>query len=439
MSTAAPLAASELIPIVSESRSRTFDLVSDLSDDQLLGPRLAIVNPPLWEVGHVGWFQERWVLRHWSKQQPLIDQGDALYNSAEVDHDVRWDLPLPDRKATFDYLEQVRERVIARLNEQEPRGEGTYFVLLSVFHEYMHSEAFTYTRQTHGYSFPGFRDASKTRSPIEAPVPVSGDVSIPGGTFQLGASRDLPFVFDNEKWAHTVEVRPFAMARTPVTQEEFAAFVEDEGYQRRELWSEEGWSWREQADAHHPVYWKHEDGHRWIRRHFTEWVSLEPRLPIIHVNWYEADAYCRWAGRRLPTEAEWELAASAEPTGDGRAITDRKRRFPWGEEPPSPERANLDWTSRGSVSVDALAVGDSGFGCRQMMGNVWEWTSTDFAPYPDFVPDPYKEYSQPWFYDHKVLRGGCWTTRSRLLRNTWRNFYQPHRRDVFGGFRTCAA
>jgi iron(II)-dependent oxidoreductase len=439
MSTAAPLAASELIPIVSESRSRTFDLVSDLSDDQLLGPRLAIVNPPLWEVGHVGWFQERWVLRHWSKQQPLIDQGDALYNSAEVDHDVRWDLPLPDRKATFDYLEQVRERVIARLNEQEPRGEGTYFVLLSVFHEYMHSEAFTYTRQTHGYSFPGFRDASKTRSPIEAPVPVSGDVSIPGGTFQLGASRDLPFVFDNEKWAHTVEVRPFAMARTPVTQEEFAAFVEDEGYQRRELWSEEGWSWREHADAHHPVYWKREDGHRWIRRHFTEWVSLEPRLPIIHVNWYEADAYCRWAGRRLPTEAEWELAASAEPTGDGRAITDRKRRFPWGEEPPSPERANLDWTSRGSVSVDALAVGDSGFGCRQMMGNVWEWTSTDFAPYPDFVPDPYKEYSQPWFYDHKVLRGGCWTTRSRLLRNTWRNFYQPHRRDVFGGFRTCAA
>ena len=430
MSTAAPLPASELILIVSDIRACTLDLVSDLSEAELLGPRLAIVNPPLWEVGHVGWFQERWVLRHWSKQKPLLEHGDTLYNSAAADHDIRWDLPLPDRRATFDYIEQIRERVTEGLNEREPGPEGTYFVLLSVLHECMHAEAFTYTRQTHSYCYPPFRDLPE-RGPIDAPERILGDVHIPGGSFELGAGRDLPFVFDNEKWAHPVEVKPFSMARTPVTQEEFAAFVDGDGYRHRDLWSPEGWTWKEQADANHPVYWKKDDAGTWLRRHFDEWVPLEPRLPVIHVNWFEADAFCRWAGRRLPTETEWEFAASQRTDG-------RKRKYPWGNEAPTPERANLNWAARGCISVDALPAGDSAFGCRQMVGNVWEWTSTDFGPYPEFTPDPYKEYSQPWFYDHKVLRGACWTTRSLLIRNTWRNFYQPHRRDVFGGFRTCA-
>src|SRR5439155_1244174 len=160
-----------------------------------------------------------------------------------------------------------------------------------------------------------------------------------------GASRsDESFVFDNEKWAHPAELKPFAIARAPVTQAEFAAFVEDGGYRRREFWREEGWVWRDSVSASCPVYWQRGDG-RWWRRHF---------------------------------------------------------------------------------------------GCRQMIGKVWEWTGTGFGPYPGFVVDPYKEYSEPWFYTHKVLRGGCWTTRSRLIRNTWRNFYEPHRRDVWAGFRTCA-
>lgn len=174
-----------------------------------------------------------------------------------------------------------------------------------------------------------------------------------------------------------------------------------------------------------------------MRRNFDEWVPLEDRLPVLHVNWYEADAYCRWAGRRLPTEAEWEMAASAEPASGG-GIRQLKRLFPWGDEPPTPERANLEWRAMGCIEVDALPTGDSAFGCRQMIGNVWEWTATDFAPYPGFSPGPYKEYSEPWFGDHKVLRGGCWTTRPGLIRNTYRNFYQPHRRDVWAGFRTCA-
>jgi iron(II)-dependent oxidoreductase len=175
-----------------------------------------------------------------------------------------------------------------------------------------------------------------------------------------------------------------------------------------------------------------------LRRNFDEWVELDERLPVIHVNWYEANAYCHWSGRRLPTEAEWEMAAGWEPTAGGRGITTRKRRYPWGNDSPRPDLANLDWRAIGCIPVDALPAGDSAFGCRQMIGNVWEWTASDFKPYPGFVAGPYREYSEPWFGDHKVLRGGCWVTRSRLIHNTYRNFYPPDRRDVWAGFRTCA-
>jgi iron(II)-dependent oxidoreductase len=254
-------------------------------------------------------------------------------------------------------------------------------------------------------------------------------VEVPGGTFLLGATADEPFVVDNEKWAHPVEVRPFAIARAPVTQAEFTAFVEDGGYRRRPLWNPAGWRWREEAGAEHPVYWRRESGGQWLRRDFDRWVGLEPDRPALHVNWYEADAYCRWAGRRLPTEAEWEMAAA----GPG-----PKRRFPWGQAPPSVAHANLDGRAAGCVDVGAVPGGDSACGCRQMLGNVWEWTASDFQPYPGFAADPYREYSAPWFGTHKVLRGGCWATRGRLLRNTWRNFSRPERRDVWAGFRTCA-
>jgi iron(II)-dependent oxidoreductase len=184
--------------------------------------------------------------------------------------------------------------------------------------------------------------------------------------------------------------------------------------------------------ADQPVYWERGPAGRWFERVYDELERLQDHLPVLHVNWYEAEAYCRWAGRRLPTEAEWEMAASMDAT------LSRKRRFPWGDTTPSGVEGNLDWRAGGRLPVDALPAGDSAFGCRQMVGNVWEWTATDFCPYPGFVADPYKEYSEPWFGDHKVLRGGCWTTRSHLIRNTWRNFYTADRRDVWAGFRTCA-
>ena len=464
--------AAELIGALHEARERTLEIVADLDDEQLMGPRSAIVNPLRWETGHVGWFHEHWVLRHFCSRQPLLSQGDELYNSAEVGHDTRWDIALPSWQDTLSYVQRIFVDVVdefehGRLDDgREVNGyDGAYFLELGLLHECMHAEAFTYTRQTLGYAAPRLSTASGERIGV-APSPLSGeragvrgrvlddgrqnsmevrgsganlgDAQVPGGSLLLGSTPSEPFVFDNEQWAHPVEVAPFAIARAAVTNAEFLAFVEEGGYRRRELWSEAGWQWRATAGAEHPVYWqRHADG-VWLRRNFAEWVPLEVDLPVLHVGWYEADAYCRWAGRRLPTEAEWEMAASTEPTPDGRSLTGRKRRYPWGDEAPTPERANLDWRAGGCVSAAALPAGDSAFGCRQMIGNVWEWTSTDFGPFPGFSPGPYKEYSAPWFGDHKVLRGGCWATRSRLIRNGYRNFYKPDRRDVWAGFRTCA-
>ena len=502
----------DLIGWVHDARERTCELVADLSDSQLMGPRLLTVNPLLWEIGHVAWFQEKWVLRvarpesskgvrnpkdrhalriHAQGVPPLPSlraDADALYDSAAIPHDVRWDLPLPGREETLRYLTEVRDRAIEKLQGRQLTQEDIYFTLLSVFHEDMHTEAFTYTRQTLGYPAPRLQIADcrlqieksassnlqsaicNLQSHTEGPLP--GDVLIPGGLFQMGAARDEPFVFDNEKWAHPVQVQPFAIAKAPVTQAEFAAFVTDGGYRQPRFWSEDGWSWRTQAGAEHPVYWQGQSSGSWLRRDFDRWVPLEAHRPVLHVNWHEAMAYCSWAGRRLPTEVEWEVAAAAEPQSPAQRTEDRglriespdsildprssilnplqvaprKRRFPWGDSlthhsphtthhsPP----ANLDWQAMGCVDVADFAGGDSAFGCRQMIGNVWEWTASVFLPYPGFHADPYKEYSQPWFGTHKVLRGGCWASRSRLLRNTWRNFYLPERRDVWAGFRTCA-
>jgi iron(II)-dependent oxidoreductase len=433
---------------VRDARRRTMDLVADLPDDKLMGPRIDIINPLLWEIGHMAWFQEKWVLRGVCGEPPIRADGDALYDSSAVPHDTRWDLPLPSRRETLGYMEDVRDRVIDRLTRGAPSSLFLYHAAYSVFHEDMHTEAFTYTRQTLGYPAPmllldrGGPDtpggaASGAASPMPAPGggPLRGDVEVPGGTLMLGAPRNAPFAFDNEKWAHPVDVRPFAIARAAVTQAEFAAFVDERGYEEQRWWSPEGSAWRQSMRAAHPVYWRRGSS-GWERRDFNRWVPLEPHRPVIHVNWFEADAYCRWAGRRLPTEAEWEAAAASEPAPTG-GLSSRARSYPWGDEPPAAGRTNMDWHAMGCADVGSFADGDSAYGCRQMLGNVWEWTSTTFGPYPGFTPDPYKEYSEPWFGTRKVLRGGAWATRSRMLRNTWRNYFTPDRRDVMAGFRTC--
>ena len=412
---------------VHDARRSTIDLVSDLSDEQLVGPMLPIVNPLLWEVGHLAWFQERFVLRQACGEPPVRSDADAIWDSAAIPHDTRWRLALPGRAETLAYAEEVGDRVVERVLGSGDNDVVLHFARYTVGHDDMHAEAITYTRQTLGYpqpSLPGIPVFDEAGSP-GGPLP--GDAEVAGATFLLGALRREPFVFDNEKWAHPVAVEPFALARAAVTQSEFAAFVDDGGYQRPGLWGDEGWRWRRGAGAEHPVYWRRRDD-GWQRRHFDRWVGLEPHRPVAHLSWHEADAYCRWAGRRLPSEAEWELAATGHP----------KRRFPWGNDDPEPRHANLDWRAMGTMDVGGLPEGDGPFGCRQMSGNVWEWTATTFGPYPNFERDAYQDMSEPWFGSRKVLRGGAWATRSRFLRSTTRNYFTPDRRDVFAGFRTCA-
>ena len=427
-----PLPVAQLRDIVRDAHRRSLALIDGLDDTQLMGPRLDIVNPVLWEIGHVAWFHENFILRGLDGNAPGIDGADALYDSMNVHHHTRWDLPLPDLESTVAYMERVRDRLIERLDGEVASREDSYFTQLTVFHEDMHDEAFTWTRQTHAWPAPKLGRAA---APADA-GPLPGDAEIPGGMHLLGADGSEPFIFDNEKWGHEVEIAPFAIARAPVTNAEFQAFVEDGGYGRSDWWDDDGRAWRESTGAEHPVYWRR-DGAGWHMRHFDEFRRLRPHAPVIHVCWHEARAYCRWAGRRLPSEAEWEVAASRAPSPNG-GLAEQKLRFPWGDEPPDPTRANLDGDALECLDVAALADGDSAFGCRQMIGNVWEWTESAFDPFPGFSPDPYTDYSAPWFHTRKVLRGGAWITRSRLIWNTWRNFALPDRCDMFTGFRTCA-
>jgi len=231
-------------------------------------------------------------------------------------------------------------------------------------------------------------------------------------------------------------MEPFEIAKSPVTNREFQAFVDDGGYGNSLFWNTDGWKWLQEAGAEYPVYWQPDGSTNWLLRRFDRTLPLPLDEPVIHVNWYEADAYCRWAGLRLPTEAEWETAALGEPAADG-TLAATKRRYPWGETPPAPSFANLDGRAMGPVDVAALSAGDSAFGCRQMLGNVWEWTADTFNAFPGFSADAYKEYSAMLFGDTKVLRGGAWTTRSRMMHGTYRNYFEAHRQDVFAGFRTC--
>jgi len=334
-------------------------VTAGLDGERLLGPRLAIVNPPLWEIGHVGWFQEHWCLREGRLAETLLPNADALYDSSNVPHDTRWQLPLPTLAATRAYLANVLELTLERLAREPDNEQLRYFVRLSTLHEDMHAEALHYTHQTLGYpspdsgSDPGFTSGTEP------------DLGLEGRRFRMGAERgEERFVFDNEKWAHDVEVAPFSIASRPVTNAQYQAFVADGGKAPR--------YWRDNREE----------------RRFDRWIALDPQASVRHVSWNEAQEFCRWANRRLPTEAEWQIAAEQMPD-----------RFLWGE--------------------------------------VWEWTASTFAPFPGFSADPYADYSQPWFHTHKVLKGASFATPRRVVHPAFRNFYLPERADMFAGFRTC--
>ena len=247
----------------------------------------------------------------------------------------------------------------------------------------------------------------------------------------LGAREDQGFVLDNEMWAHQVEIDAFKICSTPVTNGQFMEFLDAGGYRTRSLWNRDDWNWRRREQVDTPLYWKKIDG-QWHENRFGSWQVIRPWHPVCHVNLHEVRAYCRFAKRRLPSEAEWEMAASWDP------IAKEKRLYPWGDAAPTSELVHMDLASGGSIDVRAKAAGDSALGCRQMIGNVWEWTSSKLTPYPGFEAGAYREYSLPYLNKKPVLRGGAWATSPGLIRSTWRNFFIKHRRNVFAGFRTCA-
>jgi ergothioneine biosynthesis protein EgtB len=420
----------ELAEWIIDGCERSIQLVADLNDEQMVGPLLPTVNPLIWEIGHLAWFQEKFVLRDACGHEPILAFGDSIYDSGAIPHDTRWRLVLPSRQETIDYMRTVAQRVAAEVVRADATDVVRHFARYTVHHYDVHTEAFTYARQNLGYpapQLPGLTD-TETSGGVGAGALV-GDVEVKGGSFLLGARRADPFAYDNEKWAHVVEVAPFAIAKAPVTQGEFAAFVEDGGYTDPRLWSDGG-AWLAMTQAAHPLYWRGDPRNGWRRRHFDMWVDLEPDFPVNHICWWEADAYCRWAGRRLPTEAEWEFAATG-----GAPL---KPLYPWGDDEATAKLAVTDWRYLGPADVGACENGDSPVGCRHMIGNVWEWTSSHFEAYPNFERDSYHENSEQFFGSRKVLRGGSWATRSRYVRATMRNYFTPERRDVLAGVRTCA-
>lgn len=429
--------AATLASWIADARECTLAVLDELDDSHLeIPPYLPTVNPFRWELCHVAWFQDHFVLQHGLGLDPTDPEAARLFDSAAVGHERRWRQEPLSRDRVRSYLMAVRDRVLDELGRREPTAELRDLVLLGLFHEDMHGEAFTYTRHALGLQPPNSAVLPSGAVSGAAGRAPGGDVEVPGGTFRLGAENDGRFAFDNERCAHTVELAPFRIARLPVSQGELEAFVGEGGYERPEVWSPAGWQWRQAVSAEQPLYWKRDGEGGWLRRHFGDLLPVEPELPAVHVSWYEADAWCRWAGRRLPSEAEWEAAAAAEIAGGGLATS--KRAHPWGEAPPDRWLANLDARVMGCVPCGAHAAGDTPLGCRQLYGNVWEWTESTFSPYSGFVPGVYADYSEPWFGARKVLRGGCWATRARMLRNTLRNFFTPERRDVYAGFRTCA-
>ncbi|MBG9389542.1 selenoneine synthase SenA [Caenimonas aquaedulcis] len=360
------------------ARERTLALAEAYA--QSLGPACSIaysqtVNPPLWELGHIGWFQECWIGRNRQRASgvaadpeheraaPLMPGADALYDSSRVAHATRWTLPLPDAAGTRAYLAATLEQSLGLLDAlpQEPGDAELYFFRLVALHEEMHAEAATYMARALGVPLPPLR-------PAALPAHTAA-IRIPAQTFTLGHASP-GFAFDNELQPHEVYLDAYEIDAQPVSWARYQGFVDAGGYSERRWWGDEGWAWLEEARPSVPR------------------DAGPAGACATHLSAYEAQAWCRWAGRRLPTEAEWECAA---------------------------------------IHASAFA-----------WGQVWEWTSNAFEPYPGFVPHPYRDYSAPWFGTRRVLRGACAATSPIVAHPRYRNFFEPHRRDIFAGFRSCA-
>jgi gamma-glutamyl hercynylcysteine S-oxide synthase len=412
-----------------ETRRRTHQLLAPLDETRLTTQYDQLMSPPVWDYAHIGVFEELWLVQRLSGVPPLDEELVTTYNALDTPRVVRGRRRLLDPARSTAYLDEVRHRTLALLEEVDLRDgdpllRGGFVYDLILQHEDQHQETVLQTVQlTPG---PYLAELPALPAGREAPAEM---VAVPAGRYPVGSNAHEPY--DNEHPRHDVELAAFEIDRFPVSNGDYLRFLADGGYARQELWSADGWEWRFIFGVEAPEYWAR-DGAGWTVTRYGHRLPVDERLPVSHVSYFEAEAYARWAGKRLPTEEEWEVAASWDP------VASRARRHPWGDGPWTPELANLDQRLLSPAPVGAYPAGASPLGCEQMLGDVWEWTASDFTAYPGFVAFPYAEYSEPFFgHEFRVLRGGSWATRPRVARATFRNWDSRLKRQIFAGFR-CA-
>jgi iron(II)-dependent oxidoreductase len=383
----------------------------------------------------VGHNEELWLLREAAGAEAMRPEIDSLYDAFEHPRSTRPSLPLLAPREARDYIATVRSKVLdslesVRLRAEDPLTAGGFVYGMVVQHEHQHDETMLATHQLR-QGVPALLDPP---SPATPPADGhGGEVLIEAGPFELGTSDD-PWAYDNERPGHVVDLPAYHLDTMPVSAGDYLVFMADGGYGDRRWWHPAGWEWRTSRQVEAPAFWLRDGaGSRWLRRRFGRVEEVPLDEPVQHVCWYEADAYARWAGKRLPTEAEWEKAARWDPAAG------RSRRFPWGDSYREGV-ANLGQRMLRPTPAGSYPGGASAYGVRQLMGDVWEWTSSDFTGYPGFRAFPYKEYSEVFFGgdgEYKVLRGGSWATDPSVCRGTFRNWDLPIRRQIFAGFR-CA-
>ncbi|MET8575738.1 ergothioneine biosynthesis protein EgtB [Streptomyces sp. NPDC005012] len=415
---------------LSAARRRTALLTSCLDDPELTAQHSPLMSPLVWDLAHVGNQEELWLLRAVGGREALRPEIDGLYDAFQHSRAERPSLPLLPPAEARRYVAEIRGRVLDLLEhapfDGPPLTAAGFVFGMVAQHEQQHDETMLITHQLR-------RGPAVLTAPDPGPAPAHtgpAEVLVPGGPFVMGTS-DEPWALDNERPGHLVEVEPFFLDTAPVTNAAFLAFMEDGGYHQPRWWRPEGFEHLRAQGVEAPLFWRFEGG-QWLRRRFGRTEPVPPDEPVVHVSWYEADAYARWAGRRLPTEAEWEKAARHDPA------TGRSRRYPWGDEDPSAHHANLGQRHLRPAPVGSFPAGRSPLGIGQLIGDVWEWTSSDFLPYPGFAAFPYREYSEVFFGpEHKVLRGGSFAVDPVACRGTFRNWDYPVRRQIFSGFRTA--
>ncbi len=412
--------------MLAEARERTLALVAAVSDADLVRVHSPLMSPLVWDLGHIAAFEDLWLVHRYGGRALLREDLADVYDAFETPRAGRGELPMLGPEAAREYMSVVRARSLEVVSARGV-GDGRLHEMV-LRHEHQHNETMLQTLQLaalDGYSLPG---AAPRRS-LDGVPPLTGLelVEVPGGPCTLGA-QSTEFAYDNERPRHRTDVRGFLIGRAPVTNASFLTFVEGGGYERREWWSDEGWSWKEQYDITRPGGWSADLA---AERRVDGLVPLHPDRPVVHISWFEADAFARSQGARLPTEAEWEKAA----TWDQERQTARP--FPWGDEPPVPGvHANLDQLGGGPAPAGANTAGSSPYGALAMIGDVWEWTASAFTGYPGFHADPYPEYSEVFFgTEYRTLRGGSWATRARVATPTFRNWDFPERRQIFAGAR----